>query len=53
MTNPLTPFKKIGERKPQAKYIQVPQKKGLHKGRFNFPDPVSTFIAPHYALCCQ
>lgn len=51
ITNPLTPHKGTGERKPWAKYIQVPQKNSPYKGRFNLPELVSTFIAPHDALC--
>lgn len=51
MANPLTPHKGTGERKPWAKYIQVPQKNSPYKGRFNLPAPVSTFIVPNNALC--
>lgn len=51
MTNPLTPHKGTGEKKPWAKYIQAPQKNSPYKGRFNLPVPASTFIAPHDALC--
>lgn len=51
MTKPLTPHKGNEERKPWAKYIQIPQKNSLYEGRFNLPDSISTFIAPQDALC--
>jgi len=50
MTKPLTPHnvcrphKGIRERKLWAKYIQIPQKNSLYRGRFNLPDLVSTLL---------